>query len=133
MPDTAQGQSVAMARDPAPADVVSAALDRFVDRLRHRDLPGVLELFEPNAIVSGAGATEQAGGERVPTFFAAVFAQPFTIGWTWDVPLAERDGDLLWFLAPAQFRSHGDNGAQLGMAYRLSGVLRRQGVVSGSS
>jgi ketosteroid isomerase-like protein len=114
-----------MKDDRSPEEIVDAALAALVTCLRARDSAGALELFSDDAALFGSGVRESArGATAMKAFFDSLFEWPFTVGWTWAADVAQRSGDLLWFVCPAMLEPCGE-GSPADRPYRLSGVLRR--------
>ena len=113
--------------DPTPEAIVDSTLTTLVRCTRQRDLPGTLDLFVEDAAVFGSDEGEFARGrDDVREFLTALYAEPVTYGWTWDHPVAGRQGDVVWFVALSQVILEGE-GAPPPVPYRLSGVLRLVG------
>jgi ketosteroid isomerase-like protein len=98
---------------------------QFINQLRARDVPGVLSLFERDAVLFGSEDGESAQGQpELRSFFARLFTRPHTYGWTWDELAVGGDDHTIWFVAPATVVVRGDDGTERAAPYRLSGVPR---------
>lgn len=116
-----------MSLDAAAAAVADGALRAFVAALRTRDPEAILALFTDNASVFGSEDSEVAiGSTSLRAFVRGLCGQSGTLGWSWQVTAAGRDGDVVWFVAPGVAELTADDGAVTRVdPYRLSGVLRR--------
>ena len=113
--------------DADAAAVVGDLLQTFTDRLRERDVEGVLSLFDRSAVLFGSEVGESATGHaELRLFFSRIFARPRTYGWIWDSLNARGTNDVIWFAGPATVVIRTDDGTQQMAPYRLSGVLTRQ-------
>lgn len=109
------------------AEVATAAVSALVGRLRDRDATGAVALFCDDGILVRSAAGESASGRaELTACFGEVTGWPFTVGWAWELPVAGRQDDVVWFVCPATLQPRGD-GAPADRPYRLSGVLRRTG------
>ena len=109
------------------AAVVDDLLRGFTDRLRARDVEGVLSLFDREAVVFGSEIGESATGHaELRLFFSRIFARPRTYGWLWDPLTVSGTRDVVWFVGPASVVIRADDGTERRAPYRLSGVLTRQ-------
>jgi ketosteroid isomerase-like protein len=107
--------------------VVADLLYAFVDRLRARDIQGVISLFDHEAVLFGSEAAENATGQaELQLFFRRIFERPQTYGWQWDSLRVSGTNDVVWFVGPATVVVRGDDGTERSAPYRLSGVLKRQ-------
>lgn len=105
--------------------VIDSLLTRLVERLRTRDVEGVVELFEEDATLYGSEEGESARGhDGLREFLGGIFRRPHTYGWNWDAITTDADGAVLWFVAPATVVVRQDDGSERSAPYRLSGVLR---------
>ena len=112
-----------MTDDLTPEVIANSILTTLVGCQRRRDLAGVLDLFVDDAALFGSGTGEFARGRAdLRALFTTIFAEPITSGWTWDHPVAGRQGDVVWFVALGQVILEGE-GAPPAVPYRLSGVL----------
>ena len=85
-----------------PEGIVDSVLTELVGYTWRRDLIGLLGLFVDDAALFGSDEGEFARGRAgLKDFLAGVFAEPVTSGWTWDEPVAGRQGDVVWFVAAA--------------------------------
>ncbi len=113
-----------MADDEAAVDDLLRA---FSDRLRKRDVDGVISLFDHQAVVFGSELGESATGHaELQAFFRRVFARPQTYGWEWQSLSVRGMSDVVWFVGPATVVVRADDGTERRAPYRLSGVLQRQ-------
>lgn len=102
------------------------ALDRFILRCRERDF-AIIEDFAEDALLLGSEADEVAHGRAaLHAQFAAIFAQPYVIGFVFDTVDATVSGDIAWFHAEGAAYLTQD-GQQRRLPYRLTGVLERTG------
>jgi ketosteroid isomerase-like protein len=107
---------------------VRDAVAGLVDALRGRRVGDAVGCFTDDGVVFGSGAQERAeGAVEVRAFLEALVAAPYTLGWELETPVARRDGDLVWFVAPAVLEVRHDDGRADRLAYRVSGVLRLTG------
>jgi ketosteroid isomerase-like protein len=110
------------------AGVVDDLLRAFTDRIRARDVEGVLSLFDRGAVVFGSEIGESATGHaELRLFFSRIFARPRTYSWLWDPLTVRGTSNVVWFVGPATVVIRADNdGTERRAPYRLSGVLTRQ-------
>ena len=109
--------------DPTPEAIVDSALTTLVSCTRRRDLPRTLDLFVDDAALFGSDEGEFARGrDDLRVFLTTIYAEPITYGWTWELPVAGRHGEVVWFVAISQVILEGE-GAPPPVPYRLSGVL----------
>ncbi|HEU0132202.1 MAG TPA: nuclear transport factor 2 family protein [Mycobacteriales bacterium] len=107
--------AVAVARD---------LLDRLGTAVSGRDAEATLALFAPSCdvVLLGSEAGEQAyGWDELRAFLAHLYARPIGFGWEWSRVVADRRGDVLWFVASGNVvETVGD--ARSRTPYRFSGV-----------
>jgi ketosteroid isomerase-like protein len=107
--------------------IVNDLLRRFIDRLRDRDVGGVISLFDREAVLFGSELGESATGHaELQTFLRRVFARSQTYGWEWDSLSVGGTSGVVWFVGPATVVIRADDGTERKAPYRLSGVLKRQ-------
>ena len=100
-----------------PVDVVHGVLDELGRRVAARDVDATLALWEPDGVLAGTMATN-VGADEIRAYVSTVLAAEEPLSWEWDDVVAERQGDVIWFLAPGRI-VFGER-----QAFRLTGVLR---------
>jgi ketosteroid isomerase-like protein len=103
-----------------PEDVVVQGLHAMQAGVAAKDTDALLAVFAPDAILIGSAVGETAfGTEQLRDFFDRVWAAGTDLSWTWQPPVARREGHLVWFFADGEVQ----HGARQ-LPYRASGVLR---------
>ena len=101
--------SASVTDDLTPAGIANSILTTLVGCTRRRDLTGVLDLFVDDAALFGSDLGEFARGlADLRDLLTTIFAEPVTFGWTWDHPVAGRQGDVVWFVALGQALLEGE-------------------------
>lgn len=105
----------------SPEAVVSA----FVTRMQSRDLPGLLALYETDAIFISSPDLRAQGEAALREAFHATFALNPTIEARPTEVLSK--GDLAWVTNAWRFRGTAPDGAAIDRSGQSSVVMRRQG------
>jgi uncharacterized protein (TIGR02246 family) len=103
-----------------PEETVSA----FVACMHARDLPGLLALYEPEAVFISAVDTRAQGHAAL----GEAFLSTFTLKPTIEAKPVEvlLNGDLAWVANAWRFRGSAPDGTRIDQAGRSSVVMRRQ-------
>jgi len=107
---------------------VREVLERFNELVSTRNLD-VLAEFAPGdeVLLVGSEAGEVASGrQELQAFFTRVFERENTFSWEWDRLEVSHQGNVAWFFAEGRVVLSTPN-EQRKSAYRISGVLERQG------
>ena len=103
-----------------PEEVVSA----FVQCMQSRNLPGLLALYEPDAVFIPAAGPRAAGHAALAEAFRATFAlNPAVEATPVEVLL---NGDLAWVANTWRFRGSAPDGTAIDQSGTSSVTMRRQ-------
>jgi uncharacterized protein (TIGR02246 family) len=112
--------------DSATRDALTQWLDDFSRAVGNRDLQGTLQLFSSTAEVSvWPSETDLISGRaEIERFFQSLYAQPFTISWTWQPQLVATIGNVAWIATDGE-EIYALGGDEQRYPYRVTALCER--------